>query len=248
MRTIIIFLTFFSVLGAADCLGFINGSSHVTCENGDHVITVSGYSSEEQSEEFVGIVLRREAIGICQNIDFVPEIPLPFDPQPDSGSMSLKFEASLTIQPPLADVVYRYSPFGVRPDGSMEPFLHLCDSDFRSYALASCGGAPFARGRVELVFPCDRGDLCFRIELCEDDCWTESVDAYLDIATLELLAGEPPMDLLGQVVDVFGGRTYCTMPGGDYHSITRIERAPAGGCGPVPVERWNWGGVKAIFR
>ena len=247
MRSLTIITAIILMIINAACAWAMPGVAFVVCENGAHVVTISGWHNEEYHGEVVGLELQREAVGGCAAVDFVPGGPFPFDPIPDPSIGLRMYETTVTTVPPLAGVTYRYTPFGVRPDGTLVPIIDYCDGDYRSYALATCGTTPFARGEVE-VLGSGSGELSFGIELCAPDCWTEFVGMYLDIATLEELAGEPWTDLVGQIVDVFGERAYCAMPGGDYHSITRIERAPAGVCGAVPAETTNWGSLKAIYR
>jgi len=57
-----------------------------------------------------------------------------------------------------------------------------------------------------------------------------------------------PPNLIGQVVDVFGRRTYCGMMGDPSHFITRIALAEDDACGPVPVQTTDWGALKAMYR
>lgn len=105
------------VTSAANAWGLV-GRAHVECVNGEHLVTISGWYYEEFHGEIAGLTLQREAIGICQAADFLPDGLLPFDPQP-SPDFFPSYEATVTIVPPLADVAYRYTPLGVRPDGTL---------------------------------------------------------------------------------------------------------------------------------
>ena len=225
----------------------MQGSAHVECVGGDHVLTVGGWYFEEFDPEVTGLVFRREAIGVCAPDVIIPETPLPFETELDPYGYG-NYSATMTVTPPHSDVAYRYQPFAVLTDGSLQPLFAQCDSDNRSYALAGCSDAPIHRGRVEITPNCMMGDLCINIVPCEANCWSEYYWDYLSIEAFEELAGEPVGNLLGEVVDLYGTRTYCTMPGGNYHEITRIERAPDGVCGPVPVEPSSWGSFKARYR
>lgn len=97
----------------------LDGHARVECLNGNHRVTITGTYHEEIDGEFVGIVLQREAIGVCVEDGFVPEEPLPFLPQFNPDYDYPTYEAVVTIDPPLDGVAYRYKPFGVRPDGSL---------------------------------------------------------------------------------------------------------------------------------
>jgi len=224
-----------------------SGRAQVTCENGEHVVSISGSVFPESDDDFMGLVLERETVGICTTSEFVPAIPLPFDPQPNPEYGYPTYMATVTLTPPLQGVTYRYTPYGVREDGSRVRFFSACASDHRSYALTSCSSAPFLRGELEMI-DFNGGDLLFGIDPCEPDCWTESIYIYMDVTALESIVGDGWNDLLGQVVDVFGDRSFCSMIGGPSHDISSIVPAPAGACGAVPVERMSWGGLKASYR
>ncbi len=222
------------------------------CVGGAHVVTVSGVYMEEVGGEIYdgeisGLVFECQAIGVCEPSFFFPETPLPFDPQPNPGGGWLAYEAECTIVPPLEGVAYRYIPYGVRPDGTLVTTGHYCSADSRSYALASCHEVPIARGVLTFAGS-NGGDLTFHIESCEPDCWSEGIWTYLDIPTVEELSGQPWGSLFGQVVDLYGTRTYCTMLGGDYHELSGIALSPGGNCGPVPTESESWDSLKAKYR
>lgn len=225
----------------------MNGSAHVECVGGDHVLTVGGYYFEGDDPEITGLVFRREAVGVCEPDVVFPETPLPFEPDLDPSGFGY-YSATLTVTPPRSDVTYRYVPFGVRTDGTLETMFANCDADNRSYALAGCADAPIQRGQAEFSFNCEGGDYCVEIVPCAADCWSEYVWDRIPIESLPDLWAGPGEFQWGMVVDLYGERTYCTMPGGPYHTITRIERAPDGACGPVPVEPSSWGSFKARYR
>jgi hypothetical protein len=230
----------------------LDAAATVECVGGDHLVSVSGFYIEEiggeiYDGEISGIVFECQAIGVCEPAFFYPETPLPFDPQPHPDGWPV-YEAQVTITPPLEGVAYRYIPHGVRPDGTLVATQHHCGADGRSYALASCPDVPITRGTL-MIDGDDGGELLFRIDSCSANCWTENVWAYLTSSLLEELAGPSWASLIGQSVDVFGTRTYCSMLGGDYHLITSIS--PALGdedCGPVPSQGRSWGGLKAMSR
>ena len=170
----------------------MDGRAHYVCEGDLHVVTISGWYYEEYIGPVDGIILKREAVGVCVASDFVPEngpLPLETFPNPEGGFPV--YEIAVTIVPPLSDVTYRYTPFGVRPDGSLVPMFNYCSTDMRSYALATCGDAPFARGKVVVR---SGSVLNFGIQLCTSECWTEWVGVYLNVALLEELVGEPWTD------------------------------------------------------
>lgn len=221
------------------------GAAGVSCLDGTHVVTVAGSYYEPIVGEYDHLVLRREAVGICEPDAYLDDTPLPFEPV-DQGGYSV-FSATITVMPPRADVVYRYVPFAVRPDGSRQIISAYCDADFRGYALTDCGTAPFLRGHVQGILVIG-SPYYFRIVPCEDDCWTEYLYWEFSESELTALAGESAFGLVGRVVDVYGRRTYCGMPGDPGHIITRLERTVDGACGPVPVEAVGWGHVKAMYR
>lgn len=220
-------------------------AAHVTCVDGAHVVTVAGGYYEPIAGEYDHFVLRREAIGICEPDVYLEDTPLPFEPVDEFDYWS--FSATITLTPPRDDVVYRYVPFAVRPDGSRQSITHNCDADVRSYALTNCGTAPFLRGHVQGILVIG-SPYYFRIVPCEDDCWSEYLYWEFSESELTALAGESAFGLVGHVVDVYGRRTYCGMPGDPGHIVTRLDRTADGACGPVPVEAVGWGHVKAMYR
>lgn len=229
----------------------LDAAAHAVCVDDAHVVSVSGsYREEAYGEiydgEISGLVFKCEAIGVCEPSFFYPDTPLAFDPQPGAGGWSY-YAAEFSISPPLPGVAYRYTPFGVRPDGTLVPTEHHCDNDSRSYALIGCEGVPVARGVLEINST--YGDeVYFQIDNCAANCWTENIWSLLDIQDVEDLSGQPWGNLVGQVVDVSAARTYCTMPPGSSHVFTGIALGPNGDCGPVPVESESWGSLKGMYR
>ncbi len=215
------------------------------CQDGAHVVTVYGQYYSGYEGEYESLVLKRQAIGICEADELLLDDAMPFEPEPDIGSGS-EYSSTVVLTPPNAHVVYRYTPYGMRPDGSLVTIRHYCDNDFRGYGLSVCEEAPIQRGQVWEGI--SGGSPVFFVSTCEADCWTEFGERELSLEEFEQLSGEPASGLVGQVVDVYGDRTYCAMPGGDSQSITRIERAPDGVCGPVPAQRFSWGSVKAMYH
>jgi hypothetical protein len=232
------------LLGVPTIASCMSGRAYVVCENGQHAVSVTGWYSDGYDVLYEAVVFKREAIGVCEPSEFLPVDPLPLTLQPYSGS-TFTFETSATFDVPSPGVAYRYTPYGVLPDGSFESMYYVCDNDPRNYAIANCNNAPIARGRLEFTFECS-GGFCIRILPCGEDCWTEPVMVHFTVpgALVEFSLAE----LLGQVVDVYGVRSGCAMPGGDWYAITRMELAPSGLCGPVPVQEMNWGGLKATYR
>lgn len=216
------------------------------CAGTDHVVTVTGWYIEAFDGEFTGLVFVREAIGFCTSAVAVPEEPLPFVPQ-DTGDVYPVYTATAVLPAPAEAAVYRYTPYGVRPGGGLELIHAQCDADDRSYALIACDEVPLARGTFMLGpnFPTVTD---FQVLNCPDDCWTEGIGAFLDETIVAQVSGMSVGDLLLQTVDVYGTRTWCTMPGGDHHTVTRIVPTEGGGCGAVPAEESSWGGLKATYR
>ena len=223
----------------------ISGAAGVVCVDGAHVVTVAGSYYYGIAGEYDHIVLERQAIGVCEPNVFLEDTPLLFEPVDQVGYAS--YTATVTVVPPRGDVVYRYLPRIVRPDGSRVSLIHFCDADSRSYALTDCDTAPFLRGRVEMEWD-GWSAYVFRITACDGDCWTEPHFETLSQETLTALAGEPAFGLVGRVVDLFGPRTYCGMLGDPGHTLTRVARTVGDACGPVPAESVGWGAVKAMYR
>lgn len=243
----ILFLIVFAVPNA----WALDARTGVECTGGTHLITVGGRTYEEQEGgmpdgEISGLIFECEAIGVCEPSFFFPEIPLPFESEIGLFGWYY-YHAECSFDPPTEGVAYRYTPYGVRSDGSLVPTASHQPIDSRSYALANCEDVPIARGILRPQgYPGE--NITFLIDTCEPNCWSEDIWAYLNTAMVEELAGLSVTDLVFQVVDVFGSRSLCTMPPCDSHIIARIALAPDGSCGPVPVDKECWGSIKAMFR
>lgn len=220
------------------------GRAHVVCQGGAHVVTVAGNDYAGIANQIDHLVLRRETVGACEPAVVLEDSPLPFVPVDNWGDIS--FSATVTLVPPRLDVAYRYVPLAVRIDGTQQYLDGSCDADSRSYALTDCPNTPFLRG--QLVFDYYTWPFRVRIAACASDCWTESYYASLSLEEAAQLAGLPVSALLNQYVDVFGHRTYCGMLGDSAYVLTRIALTPGGACGAVPVQRFSWGAVKAMYR
>lgn len=228
--------------GASALQGMAGGH----CDGTDHVVSISGWYIEAFDGDFTGLVFVREAIGFCTPAVTVPEEPLPFVPQ-DTGEAYLVYTATAVLPAPAEAAVYRYTPYAVRPGGGLEPIHAQCDADDRSYALIACAEVPLARGTF-LPGPNYPTVTEFQVLNCPDDCWSEGIGVFLDETSVAQVSGMSAWDLLGRTVDVYGTRTWCTMPPGVYHTVTRIVLTNGGGCGPVPAEDASWGGLKATYR
>lgn len=223
----------------------VSGAASVTCVGDAHQVHVAGSYYEPIPGEYDHILLQRLSIGVCEPDEFLTDATLPWAPVADYGRET--FAATVTVVPPGPTRVYRYVPWLVRPDGSRVAMRHYCDADWRSYALTDCGTAPFLRGRVELDWSCP-GTLCFRVAACSEDCWDESYWEPITIEQLTALSGLTVGEVLGRVVDVYGGRTYCGMPGDPGYVLARMELVEGDACGPVPVHATSWGSFKAMYR
>lgn len=251
MRKLIAIAALIMFVGTFHSALALDGAAHVQYVGGEHLVTVSGFYIEEiggeiYDGEISGIIFKCEAIGVCEEEFFYPEEPLPFEPVQNSMGWP-EYTAEMTIDPPLDGVAYRYTPIALRPDGSQVAIYHNCDGDQRSYALAGADDIPITRGTLVI----DGGygdDLYFRVESCSPNCWNEEIWTFLNIELVEELSGLEWGDLIDVPIDVFGGRTYCTMPGGDYHYIDRIDISLDSECGPVPVESFSLDSLKARYR
>ncbi|MFO7610458.1 MAG: hypothetical protein R6X35_14930 [Candidatus Krumholzibacteriia bacterium] len=247
-RTLIAVFMGLGAAGWATNAAALHGSATGHCDGANHVVTVSGWYDEAQDGGLIGLVFVREAIGFCAAPVTVPGEPLPLVQVAGDGPYPT-YTTTATLPAPAEAAVYRYTPYAVRADGGLEPLVSNLAADNRTYALVACGEAPILRGTV--IPDWDNLDwcgTCFAIDPCPGDCWSETVMVYLDGPTLESLAGEPAAGLLGAVVDVYGARTYCTMPVCVSHTLSGVVRAEDGACGPVPAEDSSWGGLKATYR
>lgn len=223
----------------------LSGSAYASSEGNRHIVSVSGwYDGDPADYEYV--FLRRQSIGVCTPDEFLYDNPIPFELAPWNGP-GLGFSGTVEFEAPDPRVLYRYQPYAMDSDGNERVILNWCATDYTSSDLVSCEEAPFLRGRLELYV--GNSAIDFRVVPCDEDCWTEYL--YINSPTLDRLVelgGENAIDLLGEVVDVYGDLIRCQLLGADSHDVTRIELAPLGTCGPVPVETNSWGGVKAMYR
>lgn len=231
------------MLISAGTAAALDGGAWVRCEDGQHTVSVSGSYVEEYDGVIDGIVFKREVIGLCAEPQYLPDPPLPFKPQPDYANVYY-YQASMPIDDPTTHFSFRYTPYGVRPDGTLVPTTYSCDADYRNYALASCGGAPIGRGRLEYNDDYDPGFYLTLVH-CTESCWNERIWLYPSEA--DAVSEEPIGDLIGNVVDIYGNRTFCSMPLGDAYHVSRIESAPTGTCTSLPVREHTWGSLKATF-
>jgi hypothetical protein len=231
-----------SCLTCGVCLGGATGE----CQDGMHHLSIHTIVSGEYAESATGFVFKRETIGLCEDAVYVPEEPISYSIG-DFNGLLVSCTASVDLGFPHEGVVYRYTPYFVNVDESLSPVTSNDAGDARTYALVSCGYGPFVRGELRL----DSSSIIeplWSIDPCEEDCWSEPA---LDIMTTEEMLtalGSHGGDLVGQIVDGFGNRTYGSMIGGDLHEIVRIEPAPSGSCGPVPAEPMSWDAVKSFYR
>lgn len=247
MRTLVAVFIGFSAAGWAADTAALSGVANGHCDGANHVVTVSGLYDEVADGGLTGLVFVRDAIGFCTPPVTVPAEPLPL--LPVAGEFSLTYTATAVLPAPAEAAVFRYMPYAVRSDGSLEPLATPPQVFSPISTLVACVDAPLLRGTVTLDLPnLQWCGICYTIEPCPGDCWTEVLQFYLDGPTLESLTGESASDLLGSVVDVFGTNIFCTMPVCASFTITDIERAEDGGCGSVPVAGKSWGGLKATYR
>ena len=224
------------------CLGGAAGE----CQEGMHHVSIQAVVSLEYAESATGFVLKRETIGLCEAAVYVPENPIPYDID-DFNGLSVICSATVDLTFPYGGVVYRYTPYFVNSDESLSPVTSNDAGDSRTYALVSCGDGPFVRGELRLD-PSSVIDPLWSIDPCEPDCWSEPAWDLMTTEELFAALGSHGMDLVGQIVDGFGNRTYGSMIGGDLHEIVRIEPAPSSSCGPVPNEPISWDTVKSYYR
>ncbi len=112
-------------------------------------------------------------------------------------------------------------------------------------AYAACGEALVTRGHL-VVTSYEYQEM--RIEECADTCWNICRGFLLPVtpeqfdALLPYAGSGTPMDLYGELFYSGMPELYC------FPSISHFEPSPDGVCGPIPVEKSSWGGVKAFFR
>lgn len=224
----------------------LSGAAYVVCDGASHSVTVSGMYYMGVDGEYTSIVLERRAVGVCAPPELLMDYAQPFVPEPSAGFYA-DYLCTFVIPAPALQIVYRYAPYGVKADNSLQAIFTFCDTDFRGHAQVDCVDAPFTRGTVALGYDWTLG-MSIQIVACTQDCWCTDLGFEISGEVFEQYAGEPALGLVGQVVDVYGGRTYCGMIGDPRYYIRKIERAPLGICGPVPARVTNWGSVKALYR
>lgn len=245
MRNQLVLVAVLALLLAAPTALALDGMAHVEIVGDQHVVTVTGCIFIEDPAEIAGIVIECQVIGGCESAFFAPETPMPIElvvlPEECSG-----YQATITVTPPHPEAATMYTPYWVDQEGTLTPTTHYCDSDLRTFALAMTEQTPLTRGLF--VFAGFEGaDMVYQLEPCQEDCWLFAPRPKT-IAEIEALSGLPFAELSGLAVDLYGDRSYCRMPGGPIYDLTRIELAPGGSCGPVPVSETTWDGLKAMYR
>jgi len=246
MRSVVVLLLIMS-WGYADASAVsLTARARGVCEGTEHQITVTGTATVDVFPNLVGVSLVRQSVGICESEEIIPDNPVPLEIV-SAGPYLIEFSASIAVAAPQSSVNYRYIPRFIHADGLDVTVSSGCAGNGFVSALVGCEEIPLQRGELVFVGLVD-GELTYEISACEEDCWTESVYNQWNAADLEGLLGSDWVTYVGQIVDVFGNRVNCAMIGGDMHDVTRIEVAPGGNCGPVPVRETSWGSVKGLFR
>ncbi len=217
------------------------------CIDGQHHLSIGSMAITESAQESPGFILKREAIGICEEAVFVPDDPIPFSMTPWQGGLFSSCQASVVLDCPDEGVLYKYTPYFVHQDGTYAEAGGSCGADQRVFGYVGCGSAPLVRGTL-IFTPTYDGNVEVRVMPCEDDCWTETLWAVMEIDAFFGTVEGDPNEILRQVVDVHGDRTYCLMLGGATHTISRVTAAPEGECGSVPVETKRFAGFRAMYR
>jgi len=216
------------------------------CEGAEHRIIVTGTTNVDVFPQLVGVSLVRLSVGICEPEEIVPDGIVPLEIV-DAGPYLIEFSASIVVAAPQSGVNYRYLPRFVHAEELQVTVSSGCAGNGFVSALVGCEDIPLHRGELVLIGFVD-GELVYGISACEEDCWTEVICNQMNAAALEELLGSDWTTYVGQIVDVFGDRVNCAMIGGDMYEISRIEVAPGGNCGPVPVRETSWGTIKRMFR
>ena len=246
MRSALVLLLIVS-WGYADASAVsVTARARGACEGTDHQITVTGTTNVDVFPDLVGVSLIRHPVGICASEEMVPDSSVPLEIV-NAGPYLIEFSASIAVPAPPGGVNYRYVPRFVHADGLDVSVSSGCAGNGFVSALIGCEEIPLHRGELVIGGLVD-GESTYGISACEEDCWTEIVHNQMNAAVLEELLGPDWMTYVGQIVDVFGDRVNCAMIGEDMHEVSRIEVAPGGNCGPVPVRETSWGSVKGLFR
>ncbi len=222
----------------------LSGGAYVSCSGSEQVVTVSGSYFFGQPGEYTGIVLERQAVGVCEPSQLLLDQVLPFEPVQVSDDIE-NYEVYWSLVPPTENLVYRYIPFAVASTGDLVPIVRNCGATV-GYGLSDCVSAPVARGTFEFVGLVS-GTMRFSFTNCETGCWAETDLYEFTESDLVDLYGDWAIGFSNATFDLYGEREYCPM-GYSPWTFSQIVDAPAGSCGPVASQTQSWGSLKAQFR
>ncbi|MBE0565068.1 MAG: hypothetical protein IH621_03860 [Krumholzibacteria bacterium] len=248
-RTLIAVFMGLGAAGWATGADALVGAAGGYCEDGVHHVSANGPYNPDVDGEIAGLVFRREAVGVCLPSELVPDEPVAVEIYENAEAFGWSFRASVLLPAPPEAAVFRYVPFVVRPDGSLEPLM-FSGNGHPPRTLVSCTEVPFLRGTIvpDPDYSTPEYPL-YTFAACAENCWTEAISnvVYTPESLADLL-GAPIGELVGRTVDVYGTVAPVDLVPPPSHWITKVELTEGGGCGAVPAEGASWGGLKATYR
>ncbi len=245
--TSLIFVAFL-IFTSTPVLGAVN----VEVECNGPVATVQISILNNYGSDFSGLILTRQAIGLCEDPVVVTSSPIPLPSEstsPPPATEDWVFH-EIPIAVPYPNVNFKFTALLVDESGIHYPV----PQDYTFYPpsvpsdVSSNGDAPIMRGSL-MGLPCGlEGSFNIFVTPCEEGCWGEPEMSFIaecvnqdDILFLHCYQGI--VDILGLPFEPNGMVTPFYI-----YSITDIVAAPDGACSPVPVEEISFGALKAQYR
>ena len=235
---------FFLMLSSVPAFGDIRLQAE--CDAGTATITVSMLNTYGQ--EYVGVVVMREPIGVCEDPVMVTTEPIPLPPE-TSPTWENVVSTTITASIPVDNVNYKFTAYLTDSQGGLAPVTGaVLYPRFYPFDVTSCGAAVIMRGSLHSQFTTTPGYYSIWVTACSDGCWGDQDPIMID----ESVTPDNPLFQYSNtgVVDIIGkpfepdGMMYPYF----LYVVDGVQAAPAGACGPVPNESRSWGHLKAMYR
>lgn len=195
----------------------------------------------ELPAEYVGVVVQRWTVGLCDDLTTVTPAPWPREVRPPQDPFS---EYTLLSPVPAENRCLGYAVRAIDADGNL---FAVRDAGGMPFDFVSCGLAIVARGFL-MLDPYNPTRPPY-YEECADGCWSTTSDINLsavDPATYAAYISFPNAQLVP--VDIYGTIWVSDLLPNVQLVATQVVATPSGRCGPLPVTPSSWGQLKRGYR